>query len=118
MSSHRLAAIGALALAALCLPAGSASAGGCYHCPRSAPAIGQSADNTRHTLYYLPAGAPVNRNYAWYAPPAGYQVLLEGTPVAPRAVTVVGPDGNARTTQLEGSVVVRLRYYALRTGSR
>jgi hypothetical protein len=118
MRFQRLAALGTAALTAvLCLPADDVFAGGTYRCP---PAVAASsrADNTRQTSYLVPAGAPVDRNYSWYAPPPGYQVVVQGTPAAPRTVTVVGPDGSARATRLEGPVVVRLQYYLVRQGSR
>jgi hypothetical protein len=121
MHAQRFPAITALALAtaALCLPTGAALAGPTYRSPPPKPASSRSAtDNTRQTNYSIPPGAPLDRTYTWYAPPAGYEVVLEGTPSEPRTVTVVGPDGSSRTTRLEGPVVMRLHYYAVRERSR
>jgi len=111
---------GAALIAAALFPCGEGLfAGGTYHCPRAAAAGSRpSADNTRLTSYNLPVGAPVDRTYTWYAPPAGYKVVTKGTPQEPRTVTVVGPDGTARSTRLEGPVVVRLHYYVVRQGNR
>jgi hypothetical protein len=119
MNAQRLSAIAAvLTTAALFLPGGAAFAGGTYRSPASASAGSRSADNTGPTSYYLPAGAPVNRTYTWYAPPAGYQVIMQGTPTAPRAVELVGPDGTSRTYRLEGPVLMRTNYIFVRVGSR
>jgi hypothetical protein len=120
MSYQRFFANAAAALmtAALCLPAAQALAGATYRSPPPTTYSSHSADNTRHTSYYVPTGAPVNRTYSWYAPPAGYQVVMEGTSSVPRTVTVVGPDGTSRTTRLEGPVVMRVQYNVIRQGSR
>jgi hypothetical protein len=109
----------ALVLAVLLPSCEVVLAGGTYHSPPSTGASRRSsADNTRLTSYSLPLGAPVDRTYTWYAPPAGYKVVTEGTPQAPRMVTVVGPDGTVRSTRLEGPIVVRLRYHIVREASR
>jgi hypothetical protein len=64
--------------------------------------------------YYIPPGAPLGRTYTWYAPPLGYEVIREGTPAAPGSFPAVGPDGVPRTFPLEGPVVTRIRYQAVR----
>jgi hypothetical protein len=107
----------AIIAAALCLGGADAFAGGTYHSP-PAPAKYRSDDGANQTNYYLPAGAPVHRTYSYYAPPPGYEVVVEGTPTAPRFVTIVGPDGQVRTMRLEGPVVMRIRQYVARQGSR
>jgi hypothetical protein len=117
MSAQRLSTIAAvLTTAGLFLPAGAAFAGGTYHSPFATPASSVSADNTRTTRYYIPTGAPVNRSYTWYAPPAGYQVIMQGTPAAPREVELTGPGGTSRSFRLEGPVVMRTPYQYVRTG--
>jgi hypothetical protein len=101
----------ALVSAALCLPAATALAGGGggrYHSPP--PTTRQTVRTTQETRYYLPPGAPLARTYTWYAPPAGYEVIREGTPAAPGSFAAVGPDGVQRTYPLEGPVVTRIRY--------
>jgi hypothetical protein len=104
--------VAALVTVFLLLFAQESFAGGTY---RSPPAVsaGKSADadTTRQTNYYIPTGAPVHRTFSWYAPPPGYQVILEGTPAEPREVTVVGPDGISRRVRLEGPVVMRVDHY-------
>jgi hypothetical protein len=115
---QRFSAIGVLALAgvALCLPE-AVRAGGTYRSPPPVRSTASATEAPRQTSYYLPSGAPLGRTYTWYAPPAGYQVLMEATPSQPSYVTVVGPDGKSRTFHLEGPVVMRLSYSAVRSGT-
>jgi hypothetical protein len=107
-----------LTIAALCLPAIDVFPRGGYPSP---PAQHSTPVKPVADLISPPGsatpGAPLNRTYTWYAPPAGYQVIREGTPSQPRFVTVVGPDGKARTFRLEGPVVVRFHYVSVRQGS-
>jgi hypothetical protein len=77
-----------------------------------------TAEPPRQTHAYLPPGAPVDRNFTWYAPPEGYQVIYEGTPSTPRYVTEVAPDGSTRVVRVEGPVVMRPVRYVLRQGSK
>jgi hypothetical protein len=72
------------------------------------------AEPTFEAPWKYPAGAPARGTYTWYAPPSGYKVIREATPSAPQEVTVVGPDGTARTFKLVGPILMRLRYVAVR----
>jgi hypothetical protein len=109
----------ALVSVVLLLLAHESFAGSTY---RSPPAVSAGtrpgAYTTRQTSYYIPTGAPVHRTFTWYAPPPGYQVILEGTPAEPRQVTVVGPDGISRSVRLEGPVIMRVHHYAVLQNSR
>jgi hypothetical protein len=115
---HFAAGLLAVAAAALSLLPGEALAGGTYRSPAARAVQSTAVTRSAETAWLLPAGAPTGRTYTYYAPPPGYQVVVEGTPSAPTTVTVVGPDGQARTTRLEGPVVTRLRYYVVSQGSR
>jgi hypothetical protein len=118
MARQRLPAVAALGLAAAALGmlAGDVLARGGYQKP---PA--QETTPTRPTSdklsapsnapRFVPAGVPLDRTYTWYSPPAGYRILWEATPSQPRLVTIVGPDGRARTFRLVGPVVLRPHYY-------
>jgi hypothetical protein len=113
-----LAALAAALAAALCLPADAVRAGGTYHSPPKVTVYHYSSTVATTTArYYIPAGAPMDRTYTWYAPPGGYEVIREGTPSAPVPVTFQGPNGVRRTFPVEGPVVVRSYRYVAR-GSR
>jgi hypothetical protein len=121
MKRHQLQVLTVIALVSVVLLwlAQASFAGGTY---RSPPAVSAgthaNANTTRQTSYYIPTGAPVHRTFTWYAPPPGYQVVLEGTPAEPRQVTVVAPDGISRNVRLEGPVVMRVHHYAVRQNSK
>jgi hypothetical protein len=119
MNWQRFSAIGLLTLAtmALCLSQ-AARAGGTYRSPPSVRSTPSVPDAPWKTSYFLPPGAPVGRTYSWYAPPAGYQVIMAGTPTEPSYVTLVGPDGKSRTVRLEGPIVMRPTSYVVRAGTR
>jgi hypothetical protein len=85
---------------------------------RRQPTSRRPVAEATHQEWYIPRGAPLRGSYTWYAPPKGYKVIREGTPSAPRYQTVIGPDGTRRTFRLEGPVVTRLRYVAVRDGTR
>lgn len=117
MRHHLFPTLVLAGLAAALLPADRASAGGTYHAPHvtARPGPSGSPGNIR---WDIPTGAPTGRTYTWYAPPAGYQVVIQATPTEPRSVTVEGPDGSTRTFRLEGPVIMRVREYVVRQGSR
>lgn len=108
----------ALATAALALSSDLASAGGTYRSPPPKTRSSSAERSSRQTPHYLPPGAPLDRTYTWYAPPEGYEVVMEGTPSAPLMVTVTGPDGRQRTYRLEGPVVMRPSSYVVRRAGR
>jgi hypothetical protein len=110
-------AVMALTIAGLCLPVGDLLAGPAYRSPPAAPPR-PAPDTFRTAPWYIPADAPLNRTYTWYAPPAGYEVIWQATPSEPRFVTVVGPDGISRIVRMEGPLVTRLRYVNSRSGPR
>jgi hypothetical protein len=117
MFSQRPSTIGVTTLVAgaLCLLAGPAWAGPAYRYNkvyRTSPAASRNA--TTQASYFIPPGAPLDRTYTWYAPPEGYEVIRQGTPSAPVALTVVGPDGVQRVFRLEGPVVTRPQAYVVR----
>jgi hypothetical protein len=120
MPCQRIPALAVLAVCAAALgpAAGDVVAGGTYRSPPPVRTVRRTDNTPQERAWSLPAGAPTNRTYTYYAPPAGYEVVVEGTPAEPRVVTVVGPDGRTQTTRLEGPVVTRVRAYVVRPGSR
>ena len=78
---------------------------------RQAAAPRPTAPVPRQTRPDIPSGAPMDRTFTWYAPPEGYEVILAATPLAPRYVTEVAPDGRTRIVRVEGPIVMRpVRY--------
>jgi hypothetical protein len=119
MNWRRFSALGLVALGTVALCLGQVARGsGTYRSPPSVRPTQPALTANWQTSYYLPQGAPLGRTYTWYAPPAGYQVIMEGTPSDPNYVKVVGPDGKSRTFRLEGPIVMRPSYYTVRSGTR
>jgi hypothetical protein len=78
---------------------------------RQAAAPRPAATASGETPPYIPAGAPTDRTFTWFARPEGYEVIPGATPLAPRYVTEVAPDGSTRTRRVEGPIGMRpVRY--------